>query len=138
MTGSNQKKDEVVLLTGPQHKAVLALAAGHLKKEAAEQAGVHPQAISGWLKQPHFQAALDSLRGELVSRAGLELRAMTATAVFTLRELLENGAQPTRLRAAMFVLDRLLAAQRAQQINEPEPPPEVSTEKILEAMGYGR
>ena len=135
MNRRNRKKGEVATLTGPQHTAVMALAAEHLKKEAAEKAGVCAQSISTWLREPHFQAALDSLRGELVSHATLQLRSMTATAILASREILESGADPARLRAATYVLDKLIASQVAAQ---PDPVPEVSTEEVLQAIGFGR
>src|SRR4051794_6604293 len=134
MTGKNQKKGEVIALSGPQHKAVMMLAAGHLKKEAAEKAGVCPQAVSEWLKKPHFQAALDGLRGELVSHAALQLRSMAATAICSLREVLEIGPPPARLRAAMFVLDRLVAGQVATDESRLNADPDLNTEKILQAI----
>jgi hypothetical protein len=50
------------------------LAGGGLKKEPADKAGVHPQAVSEWLKQPHFREALDLLRVELLEHAMEEVR----------------------------------------------------------------
>ena len=138
MTGRNTKKGEVVALSGPQHKALMALAAGHLKKAAAAEAGVCPQAVSEWLRQPHFQAALESLRGELVSNATLQLRAMTATAIYALRETLESGPPPARLRAAMYVIDRLIAGQAVRDDAVLDPDSNVSTEKILQAIGFSQ
>jgi hypothetical protein len=139
MTGRNRKEGELVpAMTGRQHTALLALAAGHLKKEAAEKAGVCPQAVSEWLKQPHFQAALESLRGELLSNATLQLRAMTATAISALRETLETGPAPARLRAAMYVLDRMAASQPVRDEIQPDPGSDVSTEKILQAIGFSQ
>jgi len=138
VTGRNQKKGEVVALSGPQHKALTALAAGHLKKDAAAEAGVCPQAVSEWLKQPHFQAALESLRSELLSNAAIQLRAMTATAIYALRETLESGPPPARLRAAIYVLDRLIAGQAGPDAAPLEPESKVSTERILQAIGFSQ
>ena len=99
-------------LSGPQLSALCVLAGGGRKVEAAEAAGVHPQRLSEWLRLPHFRAALDDSREELVAQASNELRSLAQESVATLRDVLRTGAPTVRLRAAAYVLDRVLLIAR--------------------------
>ena len=106
-----------------------------MKREVAEESGVYPQRVSEWLRQPHFQTALDSTRTQLTNAAMRELRAMTASSVSSLREILESGTQGLRLRAAMYTLDRLLSAGGGAKEGGITFQPDLDEENILHAIG---
>jgi hypothetical protein len=97
---------------------------------------VHPQAISEWLKQPHFHAALDSLRTELINQATEQIKALTAESVHVLRDVLRSGNPALRLRAAMYTLDRvLLVAESERGGRSTTLGPEVDAERLLDSIG---
>jgi hypothetical protein len=130
------KEPEANTLTGRQQRALFALAAGDLKKNAAEEAGVCPQAISEWLRQPHFRNALDAIRTQLAATAIEELKSMTSLSLRCLRQAQEEGPPALRLKAAMYTLDRVLLMQHG------EPNPEVfatgqelTSETVLTMLG---
>lgn len=136
MTGRKRKGAEDNQLTNRQQRALVALAAGRLKKQAARDAGVHPQAVSEWLRQPHFRAALDSMGTQLVQCAFDNLRDMTVASLRTLREVLDNGSPALRLRAAMYTVDRVLQLHGAQALGQqPAIDMELSPEDLLAEIG---
>lgn len=100
------------LLTQAQSAALPLLAAGAMKKDAAAAAGVVPQTVSAWLQEPHFSTALKTERERLAGLAAERLKEATGVAVETVIKLMESGSESTRLKAATYVLDRvvLLAA----------------------------
>lgn len=135
-----QKKTEATVqgLTGKQATALLALASGKLKKDAAEVAGVHPQAVSEWLKQPHFRQTLDSIRGELIEKAAADLRTLTTDSLTALGEAVRGDQPALRLKASMYVLDRLLALP-APSGNELEIDADTGEDatRVLRSLGVG-
>lgn len=60
----------------------------------------------GWLGDPTFKAEFDRQEREIAEAAMLSLKNLVRPAVNTLKELLEKGADPVRLRAAVTVLER--------------------------------
>jgi hypothetical protein len=104
------KKDEMgeAVLTPAQSAALPLLAAGAKKKDAAAAAGVCAQTISTWLNEPHFSAVLKAQREQLASLAVEQLRQATGVAVTTVVELMESSSEPIRLKAATYVLDRVV------------------------------
>jgi hypothetical protein len=96
------------LLTPAQSAALPLLAAGAKKKDAAAAAGVCPQTISTWLQEPHFTAVLQAQREQLASLAVEQLRQATGVAVTTVVELMESSSESIRLKAATYVLDRVV------------------------------
>lgn len=104
------KKPEAdeALLTQAQSAALPLLAAGAKKKDAATAAGVCPQTISVWLQEPHFSAALRSQRKHLAGLAFEQLREATGTAVATVVELMASSNESVRLKAATYLLDRVV------------------------------
>jgi hypothetical protein len=97
-------------LTQAQIAALPLLAAGTLKKDAASTAGVTPQTISEWLRLPRFRAALHSKRQELNAVVADRLSEGIGVAVNTVLELAKSGSESVRLKAAIFAIERLLAA----------------------------
>jgi hypothetical protein len=97
-------------LTQAQIAALPLLAAGTPKKDAASTAGVTPQTISEWLRLPRFRVALHSKRQELNAVVAERLSEGVGVAVNTVLELAKSGSESVRLKAATFVIERLLTA----------------------------
>jgi hypothetical protein len=122
------------LLTQAQSAALPLLAAGAKKKDAAAAAGVCPQTISAWLQEPHFSAVLQAQREQLASLAVERLREATGVAVTTVVELMESGSEATRLKAAIYVLDRVLLLAADNSVLA-VPAERTDTRDVLAALG---
>ena len=136
MGGRHQKNAEAKGFTGRQQRALTLLAAGGLKKDAAREVGVHPQAVSEWMRQPHFRAALDSMRAQLVRCAMDHLSNMTVASLGAIHDVLHHGSPALRLRAAMYTLDRVLQMEGAQALSSASAfDMELSPEDLLAEIG---
>lgn len=92
-------------LTPAQAAAVGHLLAGRSGKDTAAAVGVSEETVSRWRNgSPSFVAALNVGRHELHAAELDALRQLRRRALDTLTELLENGEDATRLRAASLVL----------------------------------
>jgi hypothetical protein len=98
-------------LTQQQLAAMPLLAAGSKKKDAAAAAGVCPQTVSEWFREPYFVAALRKSREELSGQAAARLSAAADDAVDMLLTLMKSGTEATRFKAATFLLDQVLATK---------------------------
>ena len=118
----NRKNPEVAqeILSGRQVTALIALAGGRLKREAAEAAGVHPQAVSEWLRSANFRTALDSMRSALLNRASAQLEELVQDSIWALRDSLANGSPSIRLKSSMYVLDKVFAAPTTNSPDSPD------------------
>lgn len=117
-----EPKEGEPALTQSQLVALPLLAAGAKKKEAAAAAGVCAQTVSDWLRAPHFAAALQDKRDELNALASARLAELSDAAVTTVRNLLTGGAEATRLKAAIFVLERMILLR-------PVAPPDIADDR---------
>lgn len=96
----------MAILDPKQAKAAEIIAAGELKKVAAEKVGVTPQTISEWLKQPAFEAYVNGLKLAALEAARDRMQYLAGEAVRTIEALLGQEEPPaTRLKAAQMVLD---------------------------------
>jgi uncharacterized protein YchJ len=95
-------------LSPVQAQVVTALAAGASISAAAKSAGVHRSTVHNWLNDAAFSAQFDTSRHDYVESLRDQLRDLSALALDTIRQLLENpgAASSVRLRAAQFVLNR--------------------------------
>jgi hypothetical protein len=107
-------------LTDAQGVAVPLLASGAKKKDVAAAAGVSAEAVSEWLRQPHFAAALEARRSGLCAVAGERLSEATDQAITTLLGLMKSGKETTRLKAATFLLQQVLAMAPATSSEPPK------------------
>src|SRR5262245_61380002 len=99
----NQKKAEEPALSGSQWTALLTLAGGGLKGEAAKQAGVHAQTVSAWMKQDEFRATLNSMRSQSAELVHAQMQPLLNEALTSIRDTVNSGPPPLRLKAAMYV-----------------------------------
>ncbi|MBM3810914.1 MAG: hypothetical protein FJW20_04700 [Acidimicrobiia bacterium] len=95
-------------LSAAQLQVIAALASGSSVSAAAAQAGVHRSTIHNWLKSPSFSTEFDKSRQDYLDTLGDQLRDLSAKALDTIRQVLDNPDAPpaVRLRAALAVLNR--------------------------------
>jgi hypothetical protein len=84
---------------------LLALAAGHTVREAAERAGVSERTATRRLADPIFRRLVTKTRADLMDGAMGKLADSTGQAVVTLRGLLEAVSETARLGAAKTILE---------------------------------
>ncbi len=104
-TLSTQKHD----FSHAQQQVVAALAQGRTITAAAAQAQVHRSTIYNWRNVvPAFRQALAQARAEYLAQLSDELEDLSATALDTLRTVLQDALTPSsvRLRAALAILQR--------------------------------
>jgi hypothetical protein len=121
-------------LTSQQTTALPLLASGAKKKDAAAAAGVCPQTVSAWLQEPHFSGALRTKREQLAGLAVERFKETTDLAVATVIELMESSSEAIRLKAATYVLDRVVLLT----VGEPAfaaPVDKTDTRDVLAALG---
>ncbi|NUR03632.1 MAG: hypothetical protein HOY79_46120, partial [Streptomyces sp.] len=75
-----------------QAAAVLFLAAGKSKAEAARQAGVRPATVAAWLKKPAYVAEVEAFRAVLATRPGRD--ALLAAVEESRRRIMGASATP--------------------------------------------
>lgn len=88
-----------------QQALALALARGHNIRQAAREAGYSERQAHRYLKQEEFRQLVATLRTRMVDRAVGLLVAAAATAIATLRKLLDDKSPSIRLNAAKSVLE---------------------------------
>ena len=96
-------------LSPVQVQVAAALAQGRTVSAAALHAGVHRTTIYVWLqREPDFKTAVQNALREYIDTMNDELRDLSAAALKTLRNLLENPetADWIRLKTALAVLHR--------------------------------
>jgi len=95
-------------LSPVQAQVAASLAAGASISAAAKAAGVHRSTVHNWLKDPAVSTEFDTSRHEYVESLRDQLRDLSALALDTLRQLMENPSTPAsvRFRAVQFILTR--------------------------------
>ena len=93
-------------LSQKQAYAAVLIAQGMRKKDVADEINITPQTISVWCAKDEFTTYLNSIRFELLVDARERMRALSGTAVDTIRDLMDKGEkEAVRLQAARTVLD---------------------------------
>jgi transposase len=96
-------------LSGVQQQVVAALTRGCTITAAAAEAQVHRSTIHEWLNTiPSFRAALTEARSQYAAQLRDEMKDLSASALETLRTLLQDSQTPhgVRLKAALGILQR--------------------------------
>lgn len=88
-----------------QHMVIHHLLLGMTQQDAANAVGVDPATVSRWKNEPAFIAELNRRQSELYEVHTAEMLSLAGDARRVLRESMQHG--PNRLKAAMYVLDRL-------------------------------
>ena len=96
-------------LSTVQQQVVAALARGRTITAAAAEVQLHRSTLYNWLNTlPSFRAALNDARSQYAAQLRDEMKELSATALETLRTLLQDPQTPSavRLRASLAVLER--------------------------------
>ncbi|HXP88144.1 MAG TPA: hypothetical protein VN841_25665 [Bryobacteraceae bacterium] len=97
------------ILSAVQQQVVAALAQGCTITAAAARVQMHRSTIHEWLNtNPAFSAALAEARSQYAAQLGDEMKELSATALETLRTLLQDpqSSSAVRLRTALAILGR--------------------------------
>ena len=106
---SHQIQAVTVDLSPVQAQVVAILAEGHSITAAARQAGIHRSTIYQWLQRsPDFKTTVEDAQQEYLATLTDEMRDLSASAIRTLRGVLDNPEthDAIRLKAALAVLQR--------------------------------
>ena len=93
-------------LSGTQVTAIAALMSTPTVAGAARKAGVSPDTLWLWLRDPVFQSAYRATRRAAVEEAVSALQRASVEAVATLERLLKCGKPTVEVRAATGIIDR--------------------------------
>ena len=116
---TNAKKTQGNSELEPRQSMVIAhILLGKTQTDAANAAGVDPATVSRWKQEPIFLAELNRRRAELYEAHHSDLLAMAAEARAVVRESMQRG--PNRLKAAIYVLDRLTPPSGPVDVEEIE------------------
>jgi hypothetical protein len=95
-------------LTPKQIKCLPLIAIGYTAKDVSKKLKVSEVQLSEWRRDPNFMTALDFVRREALRDAEMALSGLAMDAVQVLKESLNSASgEQTRLRAAMYIIDRL-------------------------------
>jgi hypothetical protein len=122
-------------LSPVQAQVVAALAQGLTITAAAQYARIHRSTIYEWLKSvPGFQTAIRESRDEFRETLRDDLQTLSAKALSTLHEVLDDSQAPAgvRVRAALAVLERPQC--REQAWNLPAPAASPAEQAILQQI----
>ena len=122
-------------LSPAQAQFLAALAQGLSISSAAESAGVHRTTTYNWYNtSPEFAAAFNEAREAYADKTRAETEDLTALALKTLRDLMEdpNASPSVRLKAALAVLKRHGMAVQAAA------PPNAEPQLMQELLNIGK
>ena len=106
-------------LTAKQAKCLPLLAVGMTASDVSKKLKVSQVQISEWRHDPNFMTALDTIRRNALRDAEIALTGLAMDAVQVLRESLNNStSEQAKLRAAMFVIDRLGFSTNLETLGE--------------------
>jgi hypothetical protein len=81
------------------------LAAGGNYGDAADEADISRRTVARWMSDPTFAKSVSDARAEQVQALTGQLTSLADGAVLVLSEVLVEGTNPERLRAAQMILD---------------------------------
>ncbi|MBP0006210.1 MAG: helix-turn-helix domain-containing protein [Cyanobacteria bacterium SBC] len=100
MAGDRRTSQNVRLekISAKQQKAIECLAAGQTRATAAKKAGVHPDTVSRWLRDPDVYEALQTMRRSVWERSVSKAVNATSGGVDTLVEIHKSKKTPPYVR----------------------------------------
>lgn len=112
--------DDATTLTTKQRTAIRALLAGSTYQEAAEAAGVRPNTITTWMRDPSFILELRQAEQEALEEITRQLLAEGAKSIQTIKKIRDDyrASAATRLRAADIILEKLLHLTELVQLEQ--------------------
>ena len=101
-----------------QEEAIAALLTQRNIDEAAKAAGIAPNTLLKWMKEPEFDAAYREARRAAFRQSVARLQQASGAAVSTLLKIMVDASAPhsTRVRAADSVLDHSAKAIELEDI----------------------
>ena len=106
-TKVKERQDPAELqLTAQQEQVIALLLAGQTQAAAAGQVGIAPETVTRWKSgDAVFMAAYNEQRRDMWESSREKLTGLRDRAVDTVAGLLDSEHEPTRLKAALSVLD---------------------------------
>ncbi len=100
-------------LTPQQEQAIAALLAYPTKRDAARSLSMSERTLGSWLALPHFQAALEQARSEMMQEAMNYVKSQAVTSLKTIVQIRDNKKTHAaiRLKAALSLAGCLLATK---------------------------
>jgi transposase-like protein len=116
-----------------QEEAIVALLTQRNIDEAAKAAGIAPNTLLKWMKQPEFDTAYREARRATFRQSVARLQQASGAAVSTLLKIMVDATAPhsTRVRAADSVLDHAAKAIEIEDI-------EVRVSELERAAGLSK
>ena len=105
-------------LTPKQARGVECLLTARTTQAAAKCAGVSFRQMCRWMKEPHFQRALQDAQGAALSETIRGLTHLSGDTLDVFADSLKAGSPGIRLRAADTILGRLLQLRDAHEIEQ--------------------
>lgn len=99
-------------LTLKQEAVAVALALGHSVQDISKEYEVSHTTIYEWRQMPEFCTFLKRLQRDAVREIRGQLGEMRAPAIDTVKDIMVNGKEETRLKAACYVLDSMLGLEK--------------------------
>lgn len=108
-----------VNLSSKQEKAIMALLTESNMRQAAETAGVGESTLYRWLQEGEFNQAFKEARKKAFSQSLSCLQLAAATAVSTLKVIMENDEAPpsSRVTAAKAVIEMAHKAYELEDLS---------------------
>ena len=125
-------QNEYANLTPKQIKCLPLIAIGCTAIQVSKKIKVSQAQISEWRRDQNFMSALESVRRNALRDAEIALASLAINAVDVLRESLKDSTNgTTRLKASMFIIDRLCLSSST----EPKPSGSVNMAVLISALG---
>lgn len=107
-------------ISAKQKAAIRALLTGATFTDAAQAAKVHPNALTGWMRDPDFLAALHQAEADALAAVSRELVTLASKAASTLDRVLDDpqARDSSKVRAADVVLGRILQLRELVDIEQ--------------------
>jgi hypothetical protein len=105
-------------LSRKKEQAIAALLSEPTVALAAAKIGVDQSTLQAWLKRPAFAASYRKARRQIVESAVIRLQRLCGKAVKTLGEAMGGDHTPSRVRAALGVIDRAIKAVEVFDLEE--------------------
>lgn len=109
---------QAMKLTPKQAQAVQLLVCGHTVAEVARRLGVAERTLYAWRAKPEFQQAEAEAHAEAWRVLLHRLGALATEAVAALERAMSEAPQPVRVRAALGLLDKLIAVRQAHELEQ--------------------
>jgi hypothetical protein len=101
-----------------QDPFILALAGGRSLTDAATEAGIGYTTAKRWRDTSGVQTQISQYRDRMITEAVGKLAVLAGEATETLKAALSAESDGVRVRAALGILDRLLALRSASELEE--------------------